>query len=388
MKKSFIFKNIMAALCAVHLCATHAVEVTAQGGFKEFAPSMMGSGQSLTSPAAAQVLLPTWFASRAASNVAASHDLHTALAAYCDSAASAQAAQLDAARAAFGRAVLAWEQLGAVAMGPQVQRRTARTVDFQPLRPAPFKAVLEQPPKTLVEMETVGGPAKGLAALEFLLFSEPVVPKTAHCAYATLAAAEIHQEFQALGRDVEAAAAQQSRSLPNFEANAELLNQWLGGLERLRWLGMDKPLRSATARRPAQLLRAASGLTVQGWAAHWQGLRALAAPSLPFLSQQGRELDRDLQQSLAAAAQAGQLHIASLLYVRGWERLAVRWLEAVLDVEVEMSKLAQSNLSPQALTLQTITPAVQSMTRLKVLLEGEVAPALQVTIGFSDADGD
>lgn len=370
MKKPFVFKYFVAALWG-------ALTLTAQAGD---APKPV----PLTSPAAAQTLLSTWFAPRAADAQQAAAALHAALAAHCNG----SSANIDAPRRAFADAVVAWEQLGAVAMGPQVQRRTARTVDFQPLRPAPFQAVLAAPPQTLAEMETVGGPAKGLAALEFLLFAQPVQPQTAHCAYATLSAAAIAQEFEELGRDLARAQVLRPGQLPDFGANAELLNQWLGGLERLRWLGMDKPLRSATARRPAQLLRATGSLTVQGWAAHWQGLRALAAPSLPFLAEQGRELDRDLSQSLAAAAQAGQLHIATLVYAQGWQRLAVRWLEAVLDVDVEMSKLQQANLAPNALTLDALKPAIESMTRLKKLLEAEVAPALQVTIGFSDADGD
>lgn len=338
---------------------------------------------SLTSSAAAQTLFATWFAPQAAQAAQSAAALHAALHAYC-----AAQTNIDAPRQAFAQAVLAWERLGAVAMGPQVQRRTARTVDFQPLRSAPFKAVLAQPPKSLVEMETVGGPAKGFAALEVLLFSDPAAPKTAHCAYATLASKEIYQEFQSLEHDLQILNAKRTQQLPDFGANAEMLNQWLGGLERLRWLNIEKPLRSASAKKPAQLLRTSSGLTVEGWAAQWQGLRALAAPSLVFLAEQGRDLNQDLLQSMQEAAAQGQLNIATLTYAQGWQHLSTQWLQAVLDVDVEMAKLQQQTPATQAITVQTVAAAVQAMARLKALLEGEIAPALQVSIGFSDADGD
>jgi uncharacterized protein len=47
-------------------------------------------------------------------------------------------------------------------------------------------------------MELIGTPAKGLPALEWLLWVKPIQPASAECRYAVQVAAEIQREAQAL----------------------------------------------------------------------------------------------------------------------------------------------------------------------------------------------
>src|SRR5256885_17229775 len=75
-------------------------------------------------------------------------------------------------------------------LGPLVERRSARLVDFRPMRPALLKKAIQSAPADLAAMERIGAPAKGYPALENLLWTQPVEPQTPACAYATLVAEE------------------------------------------------------------------------------------------------------------------------------------------------------------------------------------------------------
>ena len=64
-----------------------------------------------------------------------------------------------------------------------------------------------------------------------------------------------------------------------------------------------------------------------------------------------------------------------------WPAGADRWLKAVNEADAGMRALTE----PSA---KAVDAATKPLSRLKRLMEGEVAPALEVNIGFSDADGD
>ena len=175
---------------------------------------------------------------------------------------------LEQARDAWVKTALAWESLAAVSVGPLVERRSLRSIDFQPLRPDLLKRMMARQPRNLDDMQRVGTPAKGLPALEHLLWSAPVEPGTPGCTYAVLAAQEVHNEANALREAFNALASAPPEATDAGTAFAEFINQWLGGLERLRWPGLEKPLREAQTRggKPS-FARAASGQTVTAWRA-------------------------------------------------------------------------------------------------------------------------
>lgn len=307
------------------------------------------------SAAAPGTLYAQWYVPQAQKAVSSAQALHAATQAYCSATEQAAAAQLHQARQQFSSSVQDWERLSAVAMGPMVQLRSARTVDFQPLRLPLLNKAIAKAPQTLTAMEEIGGPAKGFPAIEHLLWTAVAAPQAPACAYAVLSAQSVAHELGLLSQALQKQAEHQPA---DFFLIEEFLNQWLGGLERLRWQSIDKPLRSASPSKPAQLTRAASRNTLQGWHAQWSGLRSLA-----------------LHNSTAA------LRIETLVADKGWENLALRLKTAVQSVDAAMAQI-------QTIDMSSVQPAIQAMSQLKHLVESEVAPALDVTIGFSDADGD
>jgi predicted lipoprotein len=102
--------------------------------------------------------------------------LPKAVKALCDATPPAGQAQL-AARGQWQATTHAWERLSSVAVGPLITRRSQRQIDFSPTRPALIERAIESAPAGPLAMERIGTPAKGLPALEWLLWTQPVAPK-------------------------------------------------------------------------------------------------------------------------------------------------------------------------------------------------------------------
>ncbi|MDR0224906.1 MAG: imelysin family protein [Burkholderiaceae bacterium] len=315
---------------------------------------------------AVQGLYGQWFAPRAQAAQVSARALQQALQAHCAADAAGAADTLKAARQAYVQSAERWSALSAVALGPLVERRSARLVDFRPMRPALLKKAIQSAPADLAAMERIGAPAKGYPALEQLLWTQPVAPGAPACGYAVLVSEEIGAELATLAKGFGQLAGQDwsEDGDATTEAMAEFINQWVGGLERLRWADMEKPLRSAGSKPPAWE-HLASASTLQVWRAHWQGLRALAI-----------SVDRSVPRPGADI-----VPIESYLRGRGLNPLADRWLKAVNEADAGLRAMT-------ALTPQAVDAAAKPLSRLKRLMEAEVAPALEVNIGFSDADGD
>ncbi|MFC4925085.1 imelysin family protein [Delftia deserti] len=347
-------------LCAAALALLAAAPVHAQEVDANMAIPFYNTAHAV------QGLYGQWFSPQAKAAQASAQALNQALRAHCAAPAGSAAATLQTARQAYVQSSRQWSSLSAVALGPLVERRSARLVDFRPMRPALLKKAIQSAPADLAAMERIGAPAKGYPALENLLWTQPVEPQTPACAYATLVAEEIGAEMGILSNGFAKLAAQDwsEDGDATTEAMAEFINQWVGGLERLRWADMEKPLRSAGSKPPAWE-HLASGSTVEIWRAHWQGLRTLAVSVDRKVPQPGVDI----------------VPIESYLRGRGLNPLADRWLKAVNEADAGMRALT----GPSA---KAVDAATKPLSRLKRLMEGEVAPALEVNIGFSDADGD
>lgn len=310
-----------------------------------------------------------WYVPRAAEFVRAATQLDTGLRQFC-AAESAAAGQLPAVRERWHHAALAWERLAAVAVGPLVQRRSARRIDFAPARPKLIARGIAQAPDSVADLQRVGTPGKGLPALEWLLWTRPVAPATTECHYAALLAQEIVAEAAALS---EAFAALAARDWHADEAAAtgamgELLNQWVGALERLRWARMEKPQRSAGSQgqgEPPEFDRAAANATATSWRAQWQGIQRLVVA----------------QAEVAPVPGADVVPLESYLRGRGLNPLADRLAQAT-------AAGARAIEAARPADAASVLHAAQALAALKRLAEAEVAPALEVQIGFSDSDGD
>lgn len=288
----------------------------------------------------------------------------------CDAVPPAGQAQ-QAARSQWQATAHAWERLSAVAVGPLVARRSQRQIDFSPTRPALIERAIQSAPTGPQAMERIGTPAKGLPALEWLLWTQPVAPGSAACRYAAELALDIEREAVALQRDFTALAASDwSNAEPETVVAGmnELVNQWVGGMERLRWAQMEKPLRAASAKGAPDWPRAASGQTAQSWAAQWEALRALGVLL-------GKE-----------APPPGQGLVPLETYLRGMglNPVANALRAATQQSNLRIEKMAGSGAPGRPQVLD----AAHSLASLKRVAEGKVAPALDIGMGFSDADGD
>ena len=303
--------------------------------------------------------------------------LQAALGALCkvDAADSAGAtAALERARMTWANALDAWETLSAVAVGPVIERRSLRAIDFQPTRPRLIERAIAAAPVTAVDMERIGTPAKGLPALEWLLWTRPVRPATPACDYATRVGTEIADEAKALrdgfaalaARDWGPSDAEEGSDAAAVAAMGEAVSQWVGGVERLRWQRIERPLREARSRgQPPAFARAASGADRAAWQAGWQGIRSLALE----------------QAAEPVAPGAGLAPLETFLRSRGALDVADRFREGLLDTDRKMAAIDPGDEA-------TLSAATEALERIKRLVEVDAAAALQVRIGFSDADGD
>lgn len=272
-------------------------------------------------------------------------------------------------REAWTRALESWSALAAVAIGPTLERRSARHIDFQPVRPAMVVQALAHPPARIEDLERIGAPARGLPALEWWLWS-PDAPQDAQaCHYATLLARQVAQEALALLQGVQARVKDEGSEPDAADASpafSEIVNQWVGGIEGLRWRELGKPLESARPNPSIRFSRHLSGQSARTWQAQWAALRDLSV------------------QTGGPAPQAGEgpIPLETYLRGRGLNRPAEALSRAVRDVDRHLK-----GLSGQA-TAKRVRAAVRSLDQLKRVAETQVAPALQVSLGFSDADGD
>lgn len=305
-------------------------------------------------------------------------------------AAAAAGAQQAAARAqlrlAWQQARLAWIALATPALGPVLQRRSAREIDFWPTRPALLDKALAQAPCDLAALQAIGGPAKGFPAIEALL---EAAPDPRHAPYLRLLADAILAEAQALHQDCLTLAAHDWANDEDATAKAfaEWINQWLAALEHLRWAQIEQPLqRAASARQTAgratslpPLARRQLGDNLADWQQQWQSLRQHARLELGPAQQ-------------APEPGASLMPIEGLLMAKGHLRLAARWARAVEQTDAAWRRLPalpqQADVSGQQRWLAALPSVAATLKRLAALYQAEVAGALNVPLGFSSADGD
>lgn len=305
-----------------------------------------------------QTLILDWYVPRSDEFAQDSAQLKPAIQTLCDATPDKSEAALQQARQSWLKALANWEKLSAVAIGPLIERRSQRQIDFTPTRPRMIEKAIQSAPASLADLELVGTPAKGLPALEWLLWTKPVQPASAECRYAVLLAGEIEREAQAINQAYKTAASQTSNGEAARAALSELVNQWVGGLERLRWPGMEMPVRvakTATKKIDPEFIRKNREAVEAAWASQWEAIRSLAA---------GKAF------SLETALRAGNQ-----------SELADSLAAAIRKTNKAMHGL-------QATDEARVLDAAKALAVLKRLVEDKVTSALGVTIGFSDADGD
>jgi uncharacterized protein len=272
---------------------------------------------------------------------------------------------------AWRRALLSWQVLSSPALGPVIERRSQRQIDFWPTRPALLAKALERAPKTLADMASIGSPAKGFPAMEQLLAARP---SPAHCPYFVLMAEDIETEATALSAGFDALAARDWTGDEDAAraAFAEWINQWLGGLERLRWVHLEQPVQKArTAGRghAPGFARLTAADNAAEWRAQWRALRAQARL-------------RPEQHTQPPRPGQGMVPIEALLMGKGQIALAQRWGQALDRADAAINAL------PTKAGEQELMALSRTLKGVTTLFQTEIAAALDVPLGFSDADGD
>lgn len=280
-------------------------------------------------------------------------------------------------RTQWQQTLVSWATLSSLEVGPLVTRRSQREIDFWPTRERLLRQALAKAPQTLADMARVGTPAKGFPALEQLLTTasgSALAPATCH--YAGLVAQGIAAEARTLNTDFSALAKKDWSESPEdaTSAFAEWLNQWLGGLERLRWAHIEKPIQThrttgAPSSEPVAFPRLSREANLADWRAQWSSLQAMARL-------------RPGQYATPPVPGEALIPIEALLIGKGQLALAQRWAKALDGAGVDFAAL-----TPQSSDNQLLVTA-QRMKALTVLYQNEVAAALDVPLGFSSADGD
>ncbi|KRB84027.1 imelysin family protein [Noviherbaspirillum sp. Root189] len=356
-----VCRRILLKLAAVALFTPATANLAAQSSRPDIATPFYKPEDVVTG------LYQHWAQPRSAAFVDAAKQMHLALTTFCGNAPGSSAANIREVRSAWKAAAAGWERLSAVPFGPLIERRSVRAIDFTPTRPSLIERAIKQAPRGAAAMERIGSPAKGFPALEWLLWEKPIDRGTQACAYAVEVAADITREAEALKAAFADANPGDWDPEQTADAFTEFVNQWVGSMERLRWQEIERPVREAksTSRSAARFPRQLSGATSASWATHWASLRELAV---------SKEQE---------APQPGQALIPMELYLRGrgHAALAQRWQQAF-----GQAGTAMQGLSPN--TQSRLLPAAKRLATIKRMAEDEIAPALNVSIGFSDADGD
>lgn len=266
-------------------------------------------------------------------------------------------------RERWATAVLAWDRLSTVSLGPLVTRRTQRRIDFAPVRPESIRRAIAAGPADLQALERVGATAKGFGALEWWMSPGARLQEPQACRYAALLAQDIHAEAQALAGEFKALARKDWSADPAAasSAMAEWVNQWIGGLERLRWQQLERPVRSAGQQAPAF---ARGTLAAGSWSARMQALD-----------------EQTRAGGTAAAPGEGLVPLENYLRGRGLNPLA-----DALATQAAQSQAALQSARPDRSA--SVLAAARAIGQLKQLGQAQVAPALEIQIGFSDSDGD
>ena len=267
--------------------------------------------------------------------------------------------------------MLSWTRLSAVSIGPLIERRTARHIDFQPARPTLIAKAIANPPSGLADMDQIGSPAKGLPALEWLLWQAPSLqPATPECRYLELVGEDLRAEADAV-QTAFAALAQREWLDNEQDASAlmgEVVNQWLGAIEQLRWREMGKPMASAQPGEAPQFSRHLSGVQPEIlWLAAWDAiLRVAARDGVRYPRPDGGE----------------QVPVDIYLLGKGLREPGLTMRQAAKEADTQMQRLLQHQ------DAEARQRALKALASLQQQIQNTVAPALQISIGFSDSDGD
>lgn len=305
--------------------------------------------------------LKAWYAPSAQRFATSADALAERTQAWCGSTARTTAGpELTAARSAWVQAMLSWTRLSAVPIGPLLDRHSETRLDFQPMRPQALDKVIANPTAPGEwAMDHVGAQARGLAAMEYMLWKKPALPRTPACSYLVVLARDVRDEARGLATAYAAeAAATRSPEQAAAWFNT-FVNQWMSGVSRLRWKDIEMPVRSWGM---DQAPRATSGQTAAAWKERWQALRVptVGGPGTPD----------------------NLLPLAAYLRARGLDAPAQALVRAAATADAAMKDAGPATPGPQLLDAAT------AIDRVTHVVKRDVTQLMQIQLEFSADDGD
>ena len=269
-------------------------------------------------------------------------------------------------RALWTHTMLAWERLAAVSVGPLLERRSARTIDFWPTRPAQIQRLLAHglgDITSVQKLDTVGVSARGLPALEWLLWkTDDRGP--AH-RYAHLLAQQVTAESQALLSGYQTLAAAEWDEADAWALYGEWFGQAVGGLDQLR---IKKMVLETRARDSSPWVRGLSGQTARAWQAQAQGLQAflVGSPARQAAALPGLPVAGSVNSLLL-----GRGHITDSQALLRQTQATIVLVQAACPANATSVRLAQAALAELSGQMSALATGV-----------------LNIALGFTDADGD
>ena len=282
--------------------------------------------------------------------LASSKALHAATRAYCRKPGSRGAAQ-----EAWRKVMAPWTRLMTVDGGPMRERYALRLLDSRHPVPELIRKAMQQERDGAKVVDKVGPASKGLGALEWMLFApESAMEGVPLCPYLQSASGEWLREMTELHPLIKAQAGQRRNTEAVVLEYEEFVNQWQSGLNKLWVGGIERPLKVLESKPPfSPWPRPYSDGAAAERELRWQTLRDLA------LLPNKLSIEQQLRQAANPAA-------------------ATAWRTQVLQCDQVLKRGAE----PKALMA-----AAACLSQLGQLLNTQVAPALKVTMGFSDGDG-
>ena len=278
------------------------------------------------------------------------------------------------------RAVRAdWSVTTAFAFGPVITQMQAGALDFWPVREATIEEKITAAPPTIdaTYIDGLGTSAKGLPALEYLLFVAPPAADTPRCAYAQALAADIAQRTTEIAdgwttehAEALASAGHGSAVYTSEQAGLDaVVNATIENLYRIVKEKLDRPLGNLTGSAPDPTL-------VES--------RYSDGP----LEDLGHDLDGFAAIYLGADLESGgEPGLGALVAARD-ARLDARIITQLASARTALAAIP-GPLAP-ALTgdRNAVQTARDEIDALRRLIKLDVASLLGVTLMLSDNDGD
>jgi hypothetical protein len=216
------------------------------------------------------------------------------------------------------------------------------------------------------QLDTVGATARGLPALEWLLWKTNGSGHAA--AYASLLAQQVLMESQALQAGYQTLASTEWDEADAWALYGEWFGQAVGGLDQLR---IKKMVADTRGKDSAPWVRGLSGQTAACWLAQAQGLQAFLVGS-------------PAAQAATQAANpgwpvAGSLN--SLLLGRGH-------LRDSLTLQERTATLLRTVQAARPGNAASVRAAQAALAQVSAQANGLAGDVLAISLGFTDADGD